>query len=140
MDLPALGGAPAAVGVAIRIVVQRLRVAGRGGVLRFSGLVPAEKARGVGLAGEARIEAHCARRRSNSGCCSINSSTAARNGDSGADRFRWMNSTNSLTDSCSSGVSERIASARFPMTMDAFHPQYIPPIGPRAGVETSLDT
>ena len=57
-------------------------------------------------------------------CCSTNSSAAARNGTEGADPFRFRDSTNSLTDSCSSGVSALITSARFSTVIAAFRSQY----------------
>lgn len=67
-----------------------------------------------------RVRRHCARRRSNSGCSSMNSSTAARNGEEEEAPRRLRNSINRLTDSCSSGVSERIVSTRFSVAMIAF--------------------
>ena len=72
------------------------------------------------------IRDHWARRRSSSGCRSMNSSTAARNGYEGDDPFRFRNSTNCLTDSCSSGVSELMTSARFSVAIVAFQSQYTP--------------
>src|SRR5437667_5113674 len=71
-----------------------------------------------------RIEGHWARRRRSSGCWSMNSSTAARNDDDGGDPLRFRNSTNCLTASCSSGVSELMTSARFSAAIVAFHAQY----------------
>jgi len=54
----------------------------------------------------------------------MNSSTAARNGDEGDDAFSFKNTTNCLTDACSSGVSELMRSARLSTAMVAFHSQY----------------
>jgi hypothetical protein len=72
------------------------------------------------------VASHLARRSSSSVCCSINSLTAALNDDDAGDGLRFRNSMNCLTDSCSSGVSEPITSARFRAAMLAFHPQYTP--------------
>src|ERR1700694_758492 len=60
------------------------------------------------------IQDHWARRRRSSGCSSMNSSAEVRNADDCYDgAFRFKNSTNSLTNSCCSGVSELMRSARF---------------------------
>ena len=57
----------------------------------------------------------------------MNSSTAARNGEEGADPLRLKKSTNCSTDSCCSGVSELMTAARFSAAIFAFHPQYTLP-------------
>src|SRR5580700_1240508 len=57
----------------------------------------------------------------------MNSSTAAANGEEGADPLRLKKSTNCLTDSCSSGESELMTAARFSAAIFAFHPQYTLP-------------
>ena len=77
------------------------------------------------------VEGHRARRRSGSGCWSMNSSTAVENRDDGDDPFRFRNSTNCLTDSCSCGVSDLTRSARFSAAIFGFHSEYNAACGSR---------
>src|SRR5262249_21187575 len=68
-----------------------------------------------------RIDCHCARRRSSSGCCWMKSSTAARKGDAEGSVFRLRNRMNSRTASCSRGVNESIRSVMLSAAIVLFH-------------------
>jgi hypothetical protein len=59
---------------------------------------------------ESRIDRHWASRRNNSGCWSMNSSTAVRNGERGVGPLLFRNRMNSRTASCSCDVNESMIS------------------------------